>query len=681
VSPGIATTFLLATVGYVILTSFAMWPAVSDISNTIMGPHQPSDATSGGIWLAYQFAHTSIGAGTTSSLGSPAHGNLWNPTFLTALAWVLPLWVLAHLVSPVAAWNLIVLLGFLLDGLLMFALVFWLTRIRWISFVAGVLFAFSPYGAVQSHIHVGYVYDWVYPAALWAGLAWVRSPTRKHAVVFGLAIGLAAYVDGYFVVFLPIVGAIVAILALALAPLIPRDRIKLLRTLPVAAATALVCEAPLAILVKLGSGAVSVGLSVDRTRNAVDTGSATLAQYFVPFRTSPPWHNLLTAIFGASVSLPDVTGPCLYLGTVSLLVIVVALVAVARTRSVTENWQLPAAFILPLAGLAAVVVILVSLATIGPMPGFPRLLWSVEPFWRAFARLGEAAISLVALGAAVGLALLTTPKYRRLAPLVACLAVLDGTYILPWASWSYSTHTPPAVAWLAAHPDGGAVAAYPLVPPPLPPYEYDISFQVIDHHPLFNGAPTASAHGRLERGLSEITDPQTVPTLRREDVRYVMVSPAQYLLSSWPSHSVPGLTPVITNGGVILFRVAPGPRAAAALAIGNGFDLERQFLPGVERWMAGRTATLDIERFAKSAKLTVSFQALSYKSVRHLNVTQSGSILWHGSISPGGTAVRFRTESTAPLHLVSSPGGVHIRGWLTTRSLNITMLDITPSKS
>ena len=669
--PSAATTWALALAGFVALTLLVMWPALSDISNTIMGPHQPSDATSGGVWLAWQFAHTGIGQSSTPSLGYPYYGSLWTLTFLTALAWVAPLWGLAHVTTPVAAWNLTICLGFLVDAMITFGLVLWLTSRRWLAFAAGVLFAFSPFAVVQSHIHIGYVFDFVYPLILWAGLAWVSRPTAKRAVMFGVSVGAAAYVDGYYIVFAPLVAAVFVFLAVALAPAIPRPRRPLFASLPWAAAAGIIIALPLALILKTQTGTVATSLAVDRTRNAVDSSSATIGEYFIPFRTSPPWHWLLTSLFGSNVVLPNVTGPCVYLGLGSIALAIGAAIAFWRNPTIVEGLQLPPRFLVSMGVLGSVLLMLASFATLGPIPGFPRLLWSVEPFWRAFARLGEGAICFLVLAAVLGILTLTWSKQRWLAPLVACLAILDATYILPWASWSYAANAPPAIEWLARHQDGGAVAAYPMVPPPLPAYEYYVSFQVMDRHPLFNGAISSSLHARLERGLAAVTDPQTVPTLRTLGVRYVLVNPSQYIgAAGWP-FSITGLSPVVTQGGVWLFRIEPGPRVPAAITVGTGFNVERQFLPRVERWMSGRTATLGFDNFLRPRRVEVRFRAVSYKVPRRMTVVQNGRVVWRGQVASEGTSVEFKVSSRSSLHLRVFPGAVHIPGWLTKRSVSI----------
>ena len=60
---------------------------------TVMGAQQPSDATAGGVWQAWQMANLAPFALHTSAIGFPAGAPFWQPTFVTALAWMAPMWL------------------------------------------------------------------------------------------------------------------------------------------------------------------------------------------------------------------------------------------------------------------------------------------------------------------------------------------------------------------------------------------------------------------------------------------------------------------------------------------------------------------------------------------------------------------------------------------------------------
>src|ERR1039458_4759944 len=101
-----ARVTLLALGGYCLATVFAMWPAFSDFSNTIMGSSQPSDATNGGVWTAWQMQILPPFATHTPWIAAPQGTSLWDATWITKLGWILPQWFFVQLAGPVGSWTL-----------------------------------------------------------------------------------------------------------------------------------------------------------------------------------------------------------------------------------------------------------------------------------------------------------------------------------------------------------------------------------------------------------------------------------------------------------------------------------------------------------------------------------------------------------------------------------------------
>ena len=106
--------------------------------------------------------------------------------------------------DAVVSYNLTLLLGYLLSGLAMFALVRRLTGSAAAAFVAGAAFAFAPYRAAQvSHIQVGIVF-WA-PLALLGLHAYLETRRRRWLALFGVCWMLQGAANGYFLVFFSVV--------------------------------------------------------------------------------------------------------------------------------------------------------------------------------------------------------------------------------------------------------------------------------------------------------------------------------------------------------------------------------------------------------------------------------------------------------------------------------------------
>jgi hypothetical protein len=102
--------------------------------------------------------------------------------------------------SPVLAYNLALLLSFVLSGFFTYLLVLRLTGSRAAAFCAGVAFAFAPYRAGQlPHLQV-LTSQWL-PLQLLGLHAYLESRRWRWLAVFGLAWVLQALSNGYYLLF------------------------------------------------------------------------------------------------------------------------------------------------------------------------------------------------------------------------------------------------------------------------------------------------------------------------------------------------------------------------------------------------------------------------------------------------------------------------------------------------
>jgi hypothetical protein len=109
-------------------------------------------------------------------------------------------WSLGLLSIPfgeVAAYNLMILGGYVLSGVSAYLLARQFTRSRVVSFLAGLVFAFSPYGISHSNCHVMLAQQWVVALFILALFNLNRRQSLLAAVLLGAAFALAAYMHAY----------------------------------------------------------------------------------------------------------------------------------------------------------------------------------------------------------------------------------------------------------------------------------------------------------------------------------------------------------------------------------------------------------------------------------------------------------------------------------------------------
>jgi hypothetical protein len=680
---------LLATVAYFAATAVAMWPALSDLSNTIMSIGAPSTPTTTGTWPALVFpvlpafaTHIPLMPGSNGFPG-------WEAAWTADLGWMLPERLLAVLAGAPGAWTLALAFGFVADGLAMFGLVRWLTRRDWIAFVAGLLYAFSPFHVAASYMHAGYVYSFIFPLILWAGLALLQRPTLRRALVFGLSLGLAGYFDGYYLLFAPLFTISIVVAGLLWAKRLGLTMSALAKQFAAAAGVALAVAAPLLIVYLADSSQVGREIGQHTLRSLTSSGTS-MSMYFVPWPNSLAWGWLTHSWFLDSSRVGPPIGGWLYLGGVVLLLALAPLVVSLTLRGlpwVSETsltWQrypadalhslrLPLRFLAPALIFISGILILCSFAWFGPIPGLPALIYNLRPYWLAYGGLGVAIDAVVILAAAISLAILATSRRTWLAPVLAMLAILDGTAIFPWSSWS-ARDLPAAYSWLALHPTSGPVAVYPL-PSRLVALKVPWAFRSVVRHSLFFAHQPNLAQDQLLYGLADITDPQTIPTLRAVGVSYVVIDKALYHGIAPGKTHLKGLRRIVSTRGETLYKVEPGPVPPAALTQVLGIHSIRSYLANIERYMWGTSAELGLWLIHPGIPLRISFDATSWLRPRQVEVRQGSVIRWQGTVGTKTIKIIFNTTSDAPLHIHSAPGVIVYPNYY-HRTLDLTSFDV-----
>jgi hypothetical protein len=187
------------------LSVYWTWPIAADISSRV--PHDLGDPLLN-IWILWWNAHA-----------VPLTTDWWNPPMM----WPVPgaMALSEHLLglslfttplqlagaSPIAAYNVYLLLTYALSGFFAYLLVRRLTGSSIAAICAGLAFGFSPYRASQlSHVQV-LAAEWM-PLALLGMHAYLSTGRVAWLAVFGIAWLLQALSNGYFLLFFPILIAL-----------------------------------------------------------------------------------------------------------------------------------------------------------------------------------------------------------------------------------------------------------------------------------------------------------------------------------------------------------------------------------------------------------------------------------------------------------------------------------------
>jgi len=186
--------FLLFT----LLTLLLTFPLIFHLGDSIIGPVSDGD-NAWYVWLLWWFKHalaTGQDPARTNFIFGLTPGNqIFMPTFFNEILGV----PLQLVVNGLTAYNLLILLGFVLSGLTMYLLAREFVANRIACFVAGFLYDFSTYHFAHAGGHLELsTLQWL-PFFVWRTFIFYRQPNLKNAVFLGMAIALVAFSALYYI--------------------------------------------------------------------------------------------------------------------------------------------------------------------------------------------------------------------------------------------------------------------------------------------------------------------------------------------------------------------------------------------------------------------------------------------------------------------------------------------------
>ena len=481
---------------------------------------------------------------------------------------------LGHVLSPVAAYNVIVLVTFPLAALFAYLLAIELTASRFASAVAGLAFAFSPFHVAHAayHPHIAQV-QWI---ALFLLAIWrcVHGFTMRRGLLLIAASGLVALSNFYG-----------GLIAAAMAPVVvvgwwltprdsavPRRRRDLICTIALLAGLALVAL----LLIRWFVPDVLAGANVPRaTRAELFRYSARWWSHFVP----PVDHALLgqwSRPFWRQQGIGrELLEQQLYLGYWLVALAGFSTWAWARHRHDPSLRAVPA--LLALAVIAGVLALSPSREIAGVRTVRPSaLLYGLAPMFRSYARFSVVVQLMGAILAGIGAqALWKRPGHFGKSVAVALMAVGMVEYApVPWR-WRDVLPTT-GHRWLTEH------VLTPRVFDCSPGNRTDGPTAFLAGYPIVYAHPTES-----ECGESSVA-----ARLRADGITHVILRPGSPAWSFLRARTPQGLEPVYRNADSAIFAVkASSP--APFITTGSGWYSREYNERESWRWSGG-VATLNI---------------------------------------------------------------------------------------
>ncbi|HEY4621664.1 MAG TPA: hypothetical protein VIG93_08165, partial [Gaiellaceae bacterium] len=162
------------------------WPLVTDLGSTIVGPGSDPAGTMWAFWRMQDEGYHLFGTTHQTLVGAPFGSETGNGVNLQSVLAYYPAYLATSVVGAVAAYNLVLLAGYVLSGASMYLLTRYLGCSRLVSAWAGMVFIIFPWHLARTP-HASLAHLEFLPLLLLALVAASRKPSWLRIGLVGLA--------------------------------------------------------------------------------------------------------------------------------------------------------------------------------------------------------------------------------------------------------------------------------------------------------------------------------------------------------------------------------------------------------------------------------------------------------------------------------------------------------------
>ena len=553
----------LAVLVYGLSTFYYMGPSFTNCQTVTYGF---GDNTAGPIWRSMLPEEQGLLGTKTETTNVPYGDTLYSPIGFSLILQTVLIKGMQAVAGPVCGYNLINIIGFMSGALLMFGLIFALTRNRWIALLSGYTVSFSPYYQMKVGGHPSYGYQALFIAIIWLFYRLMKYRRKRDALYLAISYAVFCLKKKNFTLYATVV---VGSLGLAwlfvyrsvLINVIRRSKSKVptefkyqFRRLLLAAASVIVLLLPLIAAFISQSQQINSDVAAARGNVLAEAKACSNypLEYVTPFILSPFFEGLLgdenfhNFVEGVRGGLTCGIGE----DTVGLSILLVLLVLAAMLiygwerlngrrlglhKTINSyNPQLVIASII-IIGAMGLIISMPPVKFHGIATPTYELLQLTET-WRTLTRgYMLVNISLVAFSSLV-LAYIARNYKRHKGILVFLFILLMLGIIVEYqafkpftgnklSTFNYQQDIPAIYAWLKEQKDIDVIAEYPLE---IEGRESDagsyyLTMQSLHKKRLFNSALSTSPQEKLRSGLKNLHDPQTLSSLRAFGVDAIVV--------------------------------------------------------------------------------------------------------------------------------------------------------------
>ena len=576
------------------------WPLVQGLGSTVVGDGSDASGMMAAFWwMQHEGGYHLFGTTHHVLTGAPFGWDEGNGLKIQLLIPYYPAYLMTKLVGPIAAYNIVLLVGYVLSGAAMYLLTRFLGCTRVVAAWAGAAYIVFPWHLARTP-HGSLVHLEFLPVLLLVLVAAAQRPSWSTFSLVGILTLACWLTSGYFGVM-----AVVAVLAFALAMLavLPLRRAGfILAGVTGGAVLASLFVAALSVISGFGRGA-----GLDRAPSDLDVYGLRPLELVLPSPGNVVLGDWSHGIFDGRQHGSNPTETRNYLGLLTIGFALAWLVIAWKSRR-----MLALRLRVATAGLVGVVVAAFLLSTPSPISVFgqdiwmpSRLLWEVVPAvrvpsrWIALVMTGLiplAALGIQASWRAVRDRAGVAMAYGLMAVIVVA-SVLELT-IQP-SRPRFETQPAPQIYRALEQLPPGIVAEYPLVTS-----NDHIIWQTVYRRPQFG-----------EAGFGT----------RADDARHVVLNPRAP--GTAESLALLGVTAIVTHPDAL--RYVDTAKIVPNADWGPGYELVARSSDGSAVWRVVATAAPALVRFpgASASPLRSATTSSAFRRSRRRVWDSSSSLL------------------------------------------------------
>lgn len=628
---------LLVGLIYFFVIFYYMTPQILNPMSTLYGF---GDSTAGAVWR-YEVSPNNPFWGYQDMTNYPIGEDISSPVHASGTLQYLPYWMASKVVGPVAAYNLLNIVGLLFSAMMMYGLMLYVLKNRWIAIFAGYAVAFTPYYQMKIGGHPTYAFQGILIGVIWLFFRVIEYRRKRDAVMLGALTASTAYFDIYFTLLVAIIlAALGGVWGVSRAYSYYQLRhsrktnstkkkiiIQEAKRLALAAGIAILIALPISLFFMFNQQQITGDVAAARGNVLAEAKACSNwpHEYLVPFVLHPIFERLIgvdryqSAVNALRENLScgigeDSVGISIVLSLILFFAVAVIIWEALNRRPIKWGITIKTSHpIFILIGLSTILIVAVLMAlpplkyhNVIPTPSYELL--SITTIWRTIGRIYVVVnIAFISM-AAIMLAYFWESLKKQRWMILVFLLIIGGVAVEYQAfkpftgnklsNFSYKDDAPQVYTWLRDQKDITAVAEYPLEieGKESDAGSYYLTMQSLHKKKLFNSALSVSSQDELRSGMKNLADPQTLPVLRAMGVNTVIahgitapeiakLNDVDILYQAPQARfSLLSHTPTVKNDTTVVIGLDRVTPANSVITLGSGFVRNTRIINSVINW-------------------------------------------------------------------------------------------------